>query len=158
MQPVRMIPTRIVPATFAALLSLACASAGTAVAASSRSAPSVQQAAVEQSEVAAELAAEAAEAQEEATEISAEVAPAFRPRATSKLSTSTSRKIGRLTRHIHHLRVVKERIRAKRRHLRELPAGSKRRQHGLAIQTAKLLRKRNRLFFIQNERSELEGR
>jgi hypothetical protein len=106
---------------------------------------------------ATEQTEEAAEAQEEAAEVSAEVTPAFQPRTTSKLSASTSGKIGRLTRQIHHLRVVKERIRARRRHLRELPAGSKRRQHGLAVQTAKLLRKRNRLFFIQNERRELEG-
>jgi sensor c-di-GMP phosphodiesterase-like protein len=158
MHPVRVTRTRAVLATFAALLLLACVSAGIAGAASRRSAPSVQQPAIEQPAAAAELAAEAAEVQEEAVEVSAEAAPAFRPMAMSRRSASKSRKIARLTRQIHHLRVVKERIRARRRHLRELPPGSKRRQHGLAVQTDKLLRKRNRLFFIQNERSELEGR
>jgi hypothetical protein len=145
--------TRTSVAALVASLTIACVWAGSAVATPALSAPPVQPTVAQQTEE----AAEAAEAQEEATEISAEVAPAFQPRATGRLSASTSRKIGRLTRHIHHLRVIKERIRARRRELRELPAGSKRRQHGLAVQTAKLLRKRNRLFFIQNERSELEG-
>jgi hypothetical protein len=140
-------------AAVVASLTIVCVWAGSAAATPAVSTAPVPPAVAQQTEE----AAEAAEAQEEATEISAEVAPAFQPRATSELSASTSRKIGRLTRQIHHLRVVKERIRAKRRHLRELPPGSKRRQHGLAAQTAKLLRKRNRLFFIQNERSELEG-
>jgi hypothetical protein len=136
--------------TLATSLTVACMTwAGYAAAASFRP-TAVAPAATEQAE-------EAAEAHEEAAEVSAEVAPAFQPKTTSKPSASTSRRIGRLTRQIHHLRVVKERIRAKRRHLRGLPVGSKRRQHGLAVQTAKLLRKRNRLFFIQNERRELEG-
>jgi len=152
-----MIRTRIVPATFAALLLLACVSAGTAGAASRRSAPSVQQAAIEQPVVAAELAAEAAEVEEEAAEVSAEAAPALQPRVTSRLFASKSRKIGRLTRQIHHLRVVKQRIRARRRQLRALPAGTKDRQHRLAVETAKLVRKRNRLLFLRHERSELEG-
>jgi len=150
MHSVSVSRTRISVAALVASLMIACVWAGSAAATPALSTPPVQPAMAQQTE-------EAAEAQEEATEISAEVAPAFQPRATSKLSASTSRRIGRLTRQIHHLRVVKERIRAKRRHLRELPAGSKRRQHGLAVQTAKLLRKRNRLFFIQNERGALEG-
>jgi hypothetical protein len=153
MHSVSVSRTRISVAALVASLMIACVWAGSAAATPALSTPPVQPAVAQQTEE----AAEAAEAQEEATEISAEVAPAFQPRATSKLSASTSRRIGRLTRQIHHLRVVKERIRAKRRHLRELPAGSKRRQHGLAVQTAKLLRKRNRLFFIQNERGALEG-
>jgi hypothetical protein len=155
MHPVTVGRTRISVAVAAlvALMTVACVWVGSAAATPALSTPPVQPAVAQQTEE----AAEAAEAQEEAAEISAEVVPAFEPRATSKLSASTSRKIGRLTRKIHHLRVVKERIRARRRHLRELPAGSKRRQHGLAVQTAKLLRKRNRLFSIQNERGELEG-
>lgn len=144
---------RIFAAAFVASLTIACLWAVSAVAEPVLPAPTAQASATEQSEE----AAEATEAQEEASEVSAEAAPAFQPRATREASTSASGKIARLTRKIHHLRVVKERIRARRRQLRQLPANSKRRQHGLEVQTAKLLRKRNRLFFLQKERGELEG-
>jgi hypothetical protein len=141
-------------AVLVALVTIACMWAAGAVAEPVLSTPAVQPAANEQREE----AVEAAEAQEEAAEVSAEATPAFQSRATSRLSASKSRKIGRLTQQIHHLRVVQERIRARRRQLRQLPAGSQRRKHGLAVQTEKLLRRRNRLFLLQKERSALEGR
>jgi small-conductance mechanosensitive channel len=152
--PVTMGRIRTFVAALVALLTIACMSAASAVAEPLLSTPAVQPATGEQSEE----AAEAAEAQEEAAEVGAEAAPAFQRRATSKQSASTSRKISQLTRQIDHLRVVQARIRARRRQLRQLPAGSERRKHGLAVQTEKLLRKRHHLFLLQKERRALEGR
>lgn len=157
MQPLLMGRTRIVVAALVVVLTIGCIDVGSAAATSAISPPVAQPAVAQSSQEVPELAAEAAEVQEEAVEVGAEAVPALQPRVMRELSASKSRKIGRLTRKIQHLRVVKERIRARRRRLRELPAGSKRRQHGLAVQTAKLLRKRNRLFFLQKERGELEG-
>jgi hypothetical protein len=148
---------RIVVAAFVAALTIGCIGVGSAAGTSTISPPVAQPAAAQPLQEVTELVAEDAEVQEEAAEVGAEAAPALQPRVMRELSASKSRKIGRLTRKIQHLRVVKERIRARRRRLRELPAGSKRRKHGLAVQTAKLQRKRNRLFFLQKERGELEG-